>query len=99
MGNLNLGSVATTLPDAQPWWQVDLGSTNKIGLIKVYNRDDCCAERLRDWTVSVLDASNQVVWSSTQANQPDPMTVPRHRRCQWTLRQDSAEPLRLPATG
>ena len=39
MGNLNLGSVATTLPDAQPWWQVDLGATTRIGVIKVFNRD------------------------------------------------------------
>jgi hypothetical protein len=75
MGNLHLGSVSHTLNDPMPWWQVDLGSTQKIGLIKVYNRDDCCAERLRDWTVSVLDANNQVVWSSTQADQPDPLTV------------------------
>jgi hypothetical protein len=69
MGNLHLGSVSHTWNDPQPWWQVDLGATTRIGVIKVFNRTDCCADRLHDWTVSVLDANNQVVWSSTQASQ------------------------------
>ena len=97
MGNLHLGSVSHTWNDPQPWWQVDLGATTRIGVIKVFNRTDCCADRLHDWTVSVLDANNQVVWSSTQAAQAANVTSLEHRRGQRTLRQDPAEPLRLPA--
>ena len=59
MGNLNLGSVATALPDPQPWWQVDLGATTRIGVIKVFNRTDCCADRLHDWTVWVLERTTR----------------------------------------
>jgi hypothetical protein len=72
-GNLNSGSTSHTWNDAQPWWQTDLGSMKKIGIIKVFNRTDCCADRLHDWTVSVLDDNNNVVWSSYQANAPSPV--------------------------
>lgn len=48
----------------QPWWQVDLGSMSDISKIAVWNRQNCCQERLADFTVSVLDESSSVVWSS-----------------------------------
>jgi hypothetical protein len=45
-----------------------LGSVTNVGKIKVYNRTDCCGERLDDYTVKVLDASMAQVWSSFQSN-------------------------------
>jgi hypothetical protein len=41
-----------------PWWQVDLGSVHDISNVKVWNRDDCCSERL---TSLKLQTSNDNV--------------------------------------
>jgi F5/8 type C domain len=51
------GSVAQTLDDgrAHPWWQVDLGSVQTIGKIKINNRTDCCPT-LTNFKVFVSDA-------------------------------------------
>lgn len=50
-GNFANGSVTSTGPDAQAWWQVDLGAPQAIGSISVWNRSDCCAERLAGFYV------------------------------------------------
>ncbi|MEU2431585.1 discoidin domain-containing protein [Streptomyces sp. NPDC007861] len=49
------GSVSHTLQEQQPWWQVDLGNTQELGSVTVWNRVDCCAERLHDFYVLVSD--------------------------------------------
>ena len=54
-GNFAHGSVSHTNTPAQPWWQVDLGSSQAIHDITVWNRTDCCAERLTDFYVLVSD--------------------------------------------
>jgi hypothetical protein len=58
-GNLNgdysANSVTHTAGSAQPWWQVDLGAVQRIDSIQVYNRTDCCGERLTNFTVFVSD--------------------------------------------
>lgn len=55
--NGNFGSASTTHTDftAQPWWQVDLGSVQNIGSIKLWNRTDCCGDRLSNFYVLVSD--------------------------------------------
>ncbi|MFM1988984.1 MAG: hypothetical protein RJA99_1941 [Pseudomonadota bacterium] len=54
-GTYTAGSVTHTGTDPQPWWQVDLGASQAIGAIRVWNRGDCCAERLAGFTVLVSD--------------------------------------------
>jgi alpha-L-fucosidase len=51
------GSVTHTAEDgsAEPWWQVDLGADVPIQEIAVWNRTDCCSERLSDYHVLVSD--------------------------------------------
>ncbi|MGB0991898.1 MAG: discoidin domain-containing protein [Akkermansiaceae bacterium] len=45
-------SVTHTDPnDLAPYWQVDLGSSQSINDIVLYNRTDCCAGRLSNFTV------------------------------------------------
>src|SRR5262249_48248497 len=39
------GSVAHSLQEPQPWWQVDLGASQDLGDVVLWNRVDCCAER------------------------------------------------------
>ncbi|MFV0258243.1 MAG: discoidin domain-containing protein, partial [Acidimicrobiales bacterium] len=49
------GSVAHTNISAQPWWQVDLGSVQPIESVRLWNRTDCCGERLNHVNVFVAD--------------------------------------------
>jgi RHS repeat-associated protein len=52
-GNWTDGSVATTLYESNPWWQVDLGSVRSIGSIQVSKRTDCCPDQLSNFYVIV----------------------------------------------
>jgi len=55
------GSVTHTNGDASPWWQVDLGSAHTLERITIYNRTDCCSNRLNNFDVEYLDAAGQVI--------------------------------------
>ncbi|MEE3369031.1 MAG: DUF1553 domain-containing protein [Planctomycetota bacterium] len=48
--------------DASPWWEVTLAVDSPISLIGLWNRKDCCATRLSNFRVSVLDASRKPVF-------------------------------------
>ncbi|NOT60784.1 MAG: hypothetical protein HOP19_11245 [Acidobacteria bacterium] len=65
-GNYNATppSVTHTGLDAQAWWHVDLGSVGTINTINVWNRTDCCANRLTNFYVFVSD----VPFTSTNLN-------------------------------
>ncbi len=54
-GNFNGNSVTHTATGTQDWWQVDLGSSYALETIKVWNRTDCCGERLSNFYVFVSD--------------------------------------------
>jgi hypothetical protein len=54
-GNWPDNSVTHTGLDAQAWWEVDLGSVQSIRSVDVWNRTDCCGERLADFYVLVSD--------------------------------------------
>ncbi len=56
-GNFANGSVAHTLGEAAPWWQVDLGSIKTISGIKIFNRQDCCQDRLKNVLLFVSDVA------------------------------------------
>ncbi|XP_066297206.1 fucolectin-like [Branchiostoma lanceolatum] len=38
-----------------PWWYVDLLAPYPIGIVKIYNRQDCCTERINPFIVLVGD--------------------------------------------
>ncbi len=56
-GNFTVGSVTHTAEDGspEPWWQVDLGASKAISDVAVWNRSDCCVDRLTDYYVLVSD--------------------------------------------
>jgi hypothetical protein len=54
-GNFFNGSVTHTQCGNQDWWQVDLGSVSDITTIRLWNRTDCCADRLANFYVFVSD--------------------------------------------
>ena len=85
-GDFWAGSVTVTNADANAWWQVDLGASATVNSIRVWNRTDCCSDRLSDYWVFVsntpFSASDTPatlqgradVWSSHQTVAPAPAT-------------------------
>jgi YVTN family beta-propeller protein len=52
-GVFNQNSVTHTNSTANAWWQVDLGASYLLSAITLYNRTNCCANRLSDFHVFV----------------------------------------------
>jgi hypothetical protein len=53
-GNYLAGaSVNHTGFQVRPWWQVDLGSQRLVNSVEVYNRTDCCTNRLNAFYIVV----------------------------------------------
>ncbi len=69
-------SVTHTASEAFPWWQVDLGEEYTVGFIKLYGRtDDCCKDRLSDYTVYVLNSNGDTTFSRSFTSYPDPYEI------------------------
>jgi hypothetical protein len=45
-GNWSIRSVTHTKTSVNPWWEVDLGKIYDIDRIEIWNRTDCCKQRL-----------------------------------------------------
>ena len=73
-GVFNDNSVTHTNSQAGAWWMVNLGSAFTISSIEIYNRTDGYMDRLSDFTVTILDRSQNVVWSNHQTTYPNPVT-------------------------
>jgi chitodextrinase len=52
-GTYQNGSVTHTLVEQDAWWQVDLGASQSVGTVNLFNRTDCCADRLANFYVFV----------------------------------------------
>jgi len=57
-GSAGAGSVTHTNSDQGAWWQVDLGRTKLIKQMRIFNRTDCCKDRLSAYQVSVSNDAN-----------------------------------------
>jgi hypothetical protein len=88
-GGFFSGSVTHTNADTNAWWQLDLGASATVSSIVVWNRTDCCAERLTDYWVFVSDTpflstdnsatlfGRPGVFASHQTSAPNPSaTIP-----------------------
>ena len=51
-------SITHTQKEQGAWWQVDLGSKKNINQIIIYNRTDCCVDRLSNYQVSVSNTAD-----------------------------------------
>lgn len=49
------GSITHTNQEDSPWWQLDLGAEYDVTTIKLWNRTDCCTQRLANFYVMVSD--------------------------------------------
>ena len=54
-----------------PWWEVDLGSPQTIDTVRIWNRLEA-PERLKDFTVELLDADRRVVMTQQFDAHPAP---------------------------
>jgi hyaluronoglucosaminidase len=82
----------TSGAEAQPWWQVDLGAATAVETVKVYNRVDCCAERVTDYHVLVSPEPFPATLDEALA---DPAVVSHHE----TTTAGRPTTIDLPATG
>jgi len=73
-GAYSSNSVTLTDSESNAWWQVDLRQLSDINQIVIYGRSDsCCIALLSDFSVSVLDEDDNVVWTqfySQSSNSP-----------------------------
>ena len=54
-GDWSHNSVTHTQNELGAWWQVDLGAVQSIASINLWNRTDCCGDRLTNFYVFVSD--------------------------------------------
>jgi hypothetical protein len=69
-GNFFSGSLTHTNADYQAWWQVDLGASYPLDTVNLWNRTDCCAERLSNFYLLVSDQSFTSTDLNATLNQP-----------------------------
>lgn len=55
-------SVAHTLLDYMPWWEVDLHQSYGINQIVIWNRSDGGADSLSNFVVTIANSQHQAVW-------------------------------------
>jgi hypothetical protein len=77
-------SITHTDLNTNAWWQVDLGASASITSIRIWNRTDCCSNRLSNYWVFVSDTpfaatdtpaalqNRAGTWGSFQAAPPNP---------------------------
>jgi hypothetical protein len=70
-GDWDANSVTHSGNEQNPWWQVDLGARYDLHSIKLWNRTDCCAERLSDVYVFVADSPFISASINETINRPD----------------------------
>jgi len=54
-GYFDQNSVTHTANEGGAWWQVDLQGVYSLATVVLYNRTDCCADRLRDFRVRISE--------------------------------------------
>jgi len=56
-------SVIQTEDEANAWWELELDQTSDLDQIVIYNRTDVGFDTLADFTISILDEEDNVVWT------------------------------------
>jgi len=60
-GNYFNKSVTHTANESTAWWKVDLGGASIVSKITLWNRTDCCGERLSNFHVDLLSKDGKVL--------------------------------------
>ncbi len=74
-GNFQARSIAHTNEGSPQWWKVNLGGEKTINLIRIYNRTDCCIERLAvaGALIQIKDAAGAKKWEMPLPGGPAPV--------------------------
>ncbi|VDI33594.1 Hypothetical predicted protein [Mytilus galloprovincialis] len=56
----NMKTIIHTHFDNSPYWEVDLGKNYQIKRVEIYNRRDCCGERIHDLDITVGPSHNKM---------------------------------------
>jgi len=64
-GNFNDGTVFHTMNQVDPWLRIDLGLTATVSRVNIWNRSDCCWERLVGAKMQLLDSSGNILHTET----------------------------------
>ena len=89
-GIFNSRSVTHTNSNPKEWWEVDLGHQSEITSVSLYNRVDCCQDRLTNFEVQLFDYAHSFVTKAFQGSNVKTQydfdfpegTVARHVRVQ-----------------
>lgn len=78
-GDFNVAKSTThTAEGNDPWWEVDLGTSQEIDKIVIWNRsdgDESIPKRLAGYKVTVLDKDRKSVWSQSPEGVPLPSSA------------------------
>lgn len=55
-GDGQRNEITRTNTEEHPWWQVDLGQSEPIERVNIWNQTDCCAHTLHDFYIFISDA-------------------------------------------
>jgi len=55
-------SVSSTSGAGSSWWELDLGGEHRVSSVALYNRVDCCGDRIKPARVLLLTKKREVVW-------------------------------------
>ncbi|HRH46859.1 MAG TPA: discoidin domain-containing protein [Pyrinomonadaceae bacterium] len=75
-----------------PWWQVDLGANYNVNKIQIWNRTDCCSERLTNYRIWTKSATGD--WEefspglkTYDPNQTYPLTFNGNKQARYVMIQ------------
>ena len=77
-GHYLSNSTTRTRESDDPWLELDLGNTQLINIIKIWNRTDggeAITNRLAGYRLVLLDANRSEVWHETSLGTPTPLTI------------------------
>jgi len=49
----------TAKGDTNRWWEVDLNGPHKVQMVRIWNRTDCCGDRLLDFNLELIGVDGQ----------------------------------------
>ena len=71
-GSWGDNSITHTDGKQAPWWSLELSQEARVEKIVIWNRTDGSVERLNNFNVSLLDGSQNVIWSKSYDQTPNP---------------------------
>merc|ERR1719401_3095446 len=68
------GGISHTCEGSIPWWRVDLNKSYSIVEIVIWNREDCCSDKLSNSKVEII-LENKIVDTKTIGNTSGKVTI------------------------